>query len=59
MLRTLLDELSLPAASLKQYRPTLSTIWSTLGLGVRQGMRSAAIPFEMLGFRTSVSPDAS
>jgi TniQ len=48
MLRTLLDELSLPAAPLKQYRPTVSTIWSTLGLGIRQGMRSATIPFEML-----------
>lgn len=51
MLRTLLDELSLPASSLKQYRPTLSTIWGTLGLGVRQGMRSAAIPFEMLDWQ--------
>lgn len=48
VLRTLLDELSLPAVPLKQYRPTLSTIWGTLGLGIRQGMRSAAIPFEML-----------
>jgi len=48
VLRTLLDELCLPAAPLKQYRPTLSKIWNTLGLGVRQGMRSAAIPFEML-----------
>ena len=48
VLRTLLDELSLPAAPLKQYRPTLSKIWGTLGLGIRQGMRSATIPFERL-----------
>jgi hypothetical protein len=48
MLRTVLDELALPAAPLKQYRSALATIWGTLGLGVRQGMRSAAIPFERL-----------
>ena len=48
MLRALLDELCQPAAPLKQYRLTLSTIWGTLGLGVRQGMRNAAIPFEKL-----------
>lgn len=48
MLRALLDELILPAAFLKQYRPTVLKIWGTLGLGIRQGMRSAAIPFELL-----------
>lgn len=47
-MRTVLDELILPAASLKQYRPAIATIWGTLGLGVRQGMRRAAIPFERL-----------
>lgn len=48
VLRTVLDELTLPAAPLKQYRPAIATIWGTLGLGVRQGMRRAAIPFERL-----------
>ena len=48
MLRALLDELILPAAPLKQYRPTVLKIWGTLGLRIRQGMRSASIPFERL-----------
>lgn len=48
ILRTVLDELTLPAAPLKQYRPAVATIWGMVGLGVRQGMRSPAIPFERL-----------
>lgn len=48
LLRTLLDELSQPITLIVSYRPTLLKIWSALGLDIREGMRRATIPFEML-----------
>ena len=48
LLRALIEELSVPATSTKRYVKNIARIWSSLGLSIRQGVRTAGTPFEML-----------
>jgi TniQ len=51
LLRTLLEELSQPTTFLQGYITTAPKIWRSLGLGTRQGLGNAHLPFERLSAR--------